>query len=103
MQLVTEEGYINHENDSLAQENRSHGSSSSSQTNDSSSSFLTLNTSLSSTSNSIVNNINNRPLRYACNEKWESFERQQTYTLFNFFAVYLIPVFILGKSDETRI
>jgi hypothetical protein len=35
--------------------------------------------------------------KYACNENWESHHRQQTYTLFNFFAVYLIPVFILGK------
>lgn len=34
--------------------------------------------------------------RYTCNEVWDSIEKQQTYTLFNFFAVYLIPVFILG-------
>jgi hypothetical protein len=34
--------------------------------------------------------------KYTCNEVWDSIEKQQTYTLFNFFAVYLIPVFILG-------
>jgi hypothetical protein len=37
--------------------------------------------------------------RYACNENWENHQRQQTYTLFNFFAVYLIPVFILGRFE----
>lgn len=35
--------------------------------------------------------------QYTCNEVWDSIEKQQTYTLFNFFAVYLIPVFILGN------
>jgi hypothetical protein len=34
--------------------------------------------------------------KYMCNEVWESIGKQQTYTLFNFFAVYLIPVFILS-------
>lgn len=34
--------------------------------------------------------------KYTCNEVWDSVLKQQTYTLFNFFAVYLIPVFILG-------
>ena len=33
---------------------------------------------------------------YTCNEVWESTQKQQRYTLFNFFAVYLIPVFFLG-------
>lgn len=35
--------------------------------------------------------------KYTCNEEWNTIGKQQTYTLFNFFAVYLIPVFILGK------
>lgn len=35
--------------------------------------------------------------QYTCNEVWDSIAKQQTYTLFNFFAVYLIPVFILGN------
>ena len=34
---------------------------------------------------------------YVCNEVWDSPQKQQIYTLFNFFAVYLIPVFILGE------
>ena len=38
------------------------------------------------------------PVKYACNERWNTIQRQQTYTLFNFFAVYLIPVFILGYT-----
>lgn len=33
-----------------------------------------------------------------CNEEWGSLSKRQTYTLFNFFAVYLIPVFILGYT-----
>lgn len=33
---------------------------------------------------------------YTCNEVWDTISKQQIYTLFNFFAVYLIPVFILG-------
>nr|QVK46033.1 G protein-coupled receptor [Proales similis] len=35
---------------------------------------------------------------YTCNENWSSKSTRQTYTLFNFFAVYLIPVFILGYT-----
>lgn len=34
---------------------------------------------------------------YTCNEVWDTTLRQQIYTLFNFFAVYLIPVFFLGR------
>jgi hypothetical protein len=34
---------------------------------------------------------------YTCNEVWETNLKQQIYTLFNFFAVYLIPVFFLGR------
>jgi hypothetical protein len=41
--------------------------------------------------------------KYMCNEHWESPQRQQTYTLFNFFAVYLIPVFILGKFGGSSV
>jgi hypothetical protein len=37
--------------------------------------------------------------KYYCNEDWSSIQAQQIYTLFNFFAVYLIPVFILGTND----
>lgn len=44
-------------------------------------------------SNRSANNVK----KYTCNEVWDSIEKQQTYTLFNFFAVYLIPVFILGN------
>jgi hypothetical protein len=35
-------------------------------------------------------------ITYACNEIWSSADSRQTYTLFNFFAVYLIPLFILA-------
>ena len=55
-------------------------------------------------SSSTLNNDSNLTIsqrvvkQYTCNEVWDSIEKQQTYTLFNFFAVYLIPVFILGSS-----
>lgn len=35
---------------------------------------------------------------YTCNEVWESREKQQMYTLFNFITVYLIPVFVLAYT-----
>ena len=38
---------------------------------------------------------------YTCNEVWETNLKQQIYTLFNFFAVYLIPVFFLGNHSKT--
>jgi hypothetical protein len=36
-------------------------------------------------------------ITYQCNEIWNT-EIRQAYTLFNFFAVYLIPVFILAYT-----
>ncbi len=33
---------------------------------------------------------------YACNEIWNSNESRQNYTLFNFFAIYLIPLSVLA-------
>ena len=35
---------------------------------------------------------------YQCGEDWSSDTYRQAYTLFNFFAVYLIPVFILAYT-----
>ncbi|CAF0851698.1 unnamed protein product [Brachionus calyciflorus] len=51
-----------------------------------------------SNSTTSTNDTLNYVKRYTCNEVWDSIEKQQTYTLFNFFAVYLIPVFILGYT-----
>ena len=38
-----------------------------------------------------------RVVQYQCNENWNT-ETRQAYTLFNFFAVYLIPVFMLAYT-----
>ena len=50
---------------------------------------------------SVVDNLTNtsytqKIARSTCNEDWTENHRR-TYTVFNFFAVYLIPVIILGK------
>jgi hypothetical protein len=57
----------------------------------------------------VPNNANHSIFRYyervelyQCGEDWSSDKYRQAYTLFNFFAVYLIPLFILAYT-YTRI
>ena len=40
--------------------------------------------------------------KYTCYESWDSIEHQQYYTVFNLFAVYLIPVFILSNLVKIK-